>query len=95
MFGGVAVTSRTAKRKVRGSNLGHGYRIWIEVSVLCDHAHPYSASGTSSQWIPESVPSLELNWSEEERVVRIGADRPTSVVKKKHERNPMTLEQRS
>jgi len=37
-------------------------------------AHSYSASGTTSQWIPEPVPSLEFTWSEEERVERMGAD---------------------
>ena len=45
------------------------------------HAHQYSASGTTSQWIPEPVAGLELTYSEEERVERMGAD--TLVVKTK------------
>jgi len=47
------------------------------------HARPYSTSGTTSQCIPEPVPSLELTSSEEERFERMGAD--TLVVKKKRE----------
>jgi len=58
--------------------------------MLLLHAHPYSTSGTASQWIPEPVPSLELTYGEEERVEQKGAD--TSVVKKKHERNPTSWE---
>ena len=46
-----------------------------------------------SQWIySEPAPNLELTWSEKERVERMGAD--TSVVKKRHERNPVTQEQK-
>src|SRR6218665_2420628 len=54
------------------------------------HAHPFSASWTTSHCIPESVSSLELASCEEERVEQKGAD--TLVVKKNHERNPMTQE---
>jgi len=58
------------------------------------HAHSYSTSGTTSQWIwiSEPVPRLELTYGKEGRVERKGAD--TLVMNKKHERNPMTQEQK-
>ena len=53
--------------------------IWNEISA--PNASYSSASGTTSQWIPEPVPSLKLKYGEEEMVEQKGVD--TSVVKKK------------
>jgi len=80
--GGLAVVWWTAKSEVQ---IPARADIWIEISVPCT---PLSASGITSQWIPEPVPSLELAQREEERVERMIAR--TSVIKKKHERNPKT-----
>jgi len=49
------------------------------VSRFLFHAY---LSGTTSQWIPEPVQSLELTLSEEERVEQMGRPTDTSVIKK-------------
>ena len=91
---GLAVECWTANQVVRGSNPARA-EIWIKISVFsvpCTVVHPYFASGTTSKWIPEPVPRVEFTYSEEESVDQKGAD--TSLVKRKHERNPMTQEQK-
>ena len=48
--------------------------IWIQISAPCAVVHPYSASWTTSQWLPEPVYGLEHDYGEEESVERKGAE---------------------
>ena len=64
---GLAIVCRTAKREVQGSKPDKGRNFDRDFCSI-------------GQWIPEPVRNLELTYSEEERVERMGAD--TSVVKK-------------
>src|SRR6218665_2026502 len=55
------------------------------------HAHPYSASRTTNQWIQEPVPSQELDY----RVRKRGVNEWVQLGRKeKHECNRMTQEQK-
>src|SRR6218665_4146448 len=76
--------------QVRGPRFKHwpGQKF---ASTFLPHVYPSSTSWTTSQWIPEPVPGLEFTYGEEERVQPNGAD--ISVIRK-HERNPMTHEQK-